>query len=916
MIVDTRKPLNVSSHDPVTAMVQPSIINIAGEKPSAKITLPPRIKWSKVDLAAYTDSTETRLNCLGNQMEGLPASIIATRLNQILTDCAIEAAPPPTKRRKRTKYIWCAPFTALAQKANNAYKALKTINPDKRPKSPEQLAMLAAKKILRKAQRQVAAKRRRDVNTHIMDACRKKGRDGFFELIDKQRKVPNQSTKIDFGTTTTSANQANSWARYYSKLATPQADKSYDTDYHHHLQLSYFLQALVTNSQQPVMATVAEVSDHVHSLKNGKAPDAFGVAAEHLKFASKTIMPILCHLVNLALKTGKLPDCYKLGSVIPVLKKAKPPCNPDSYRRITITAIVGKVVEKQLIKMSRPTLDSLQSRLQYGFTSGISPIYAATILTEIMAEAKDTKTELYVAFLDTAKAFDVVDHKGMLNALYRQGVTSNEWQLYNSLYDGVLSRVKADSTLSDPFTEGQGIRQGGCSSTDCYKAGKNALLSRLDTEPTFRIGCTNLGAIMVADDLALVASKAHDMQSVLITAEVDASRERYKYNTDKTKVVPINVRNKPDFVLNGKPLGISSAEVHLGIHRTSDNKNSLTVEARIKGARRAAYKLRGAGLVGYIGVGPEVALVEYSTYIIPTLLYGLEALVLSSKEVAKLELYHRKNLRYIQHLPQSTATPAIHLLTGIPPVEALIDIRTLALFRNILGADQGIPPAQHIRELVIRQAAIKGPDSASWVVHVKQLLHRYMLPSIFDIIASTPTRCEWKSTSKSAVLEWWSNQLKEDASSMSTLALLNLDACYLGHLHPVWCGLSSAHDILKATVKAQVLVGRYPLATTPVSGRKSTGTCPLCKKEPETLTHFLFQCPELAEVRRPYLCRILEACRLHGVPIDPNNLLKYVLDPDTCSEWHNVITRNLLFKLHHTRAVKLGGNSAYKLSSR
>ena len=69
-----------------------------------------------------------------------------------------------------------------------------------------------------------------------------------------------------------------------------------------------------------------------------------------------------------------------------------------------------------------------------------------------------------------------------------------------------------------------------------------------------------------------------------------------------------------------------------------------TVDDRVMQARRVAYRLRGVGLVGYIGVGSDVAIIEYNTYVIPTLLYGLKALVLDRKEVEKLEVYHRKNL--------------------------------------------------------------------------------------------------------------------------------------------------------------------------------------------------------------------------------------------------------------------------------
>ena len=42
---------------------------------------------------------------------------------------------------------------------------------------------------------------------------------------------------------------------------------------------------------------------------------------------------------------------------------------------------------------------------------------------------------------------------------------------------------------------------------------------------------------------------------------------------------------------------------------------------------------------------------------------------------------------------------------------------------------------------------------------------------------------------------------------MSTMEFLNVDACQVGKLHPVWKNTVSQLDILKATVKAQLLRG-------------------------------------------------------------------------------------------------------------
>ena len=59
-----------------------------------------------------------------------------------------------------------------------------------------------------------------------------------------------------------------------------------------------------------------------------------------------------------------------------------------------------------------------------------------------------------------------------------------------------------------------------------------------------------------------------------------------------------------------------------------------TIDARSKSARKATYSL-----CGLEGVGPEVALLEYDTYIIRTMLYGLEALVLD-EDINTLEEFH------------------------------------------------------------------------------------------------------------------------------------------------------------------------------------------------------------------------------------------------------------------------------------
>ena len=521
--------------------------------------------------------------------------------------------------------------------------------------------------------------------------------------------------------------------------------------------------------------------------------------------------------------------------------------------------------------------------------------------------------------MDTSKAFDVVSHEGMLNSFYDQGVKGTIWKLYESLYQNSQSVVQWQGQSSSPFAELQGIRQGGTSSADSYKAGKNKLLEQLNTTG-FKLGHLHVGAVMVADDLALISKTNIDAQSGLLIAEQDANRERYSFNTDKTKVVVINSKHQANLQLNGRALGQSKKEVHLGIHRNEKNTSNDTVVDRVSSARRAAYSLMGAGMNGLNGTGPKVAIRQYVMYVLPTLLYGLEAVTLTNPEIDVLSAYHRKTLRHLQHLPTSTAIPALHLLSGIPPIAAYLHIRILTLFRNIIAAKPDNPPANFIKEIIHRQLTVKDLSSQSWIIYTRKLLIRYNLPSAFSLYNDPPAKDQWMRLVKDAVFAKWTAELVDDARNMTSLIYLNLDVCRCDKMHPVWDNINCQLDIRKATVKAQLLLQRYQLSSKYTDGRKNTA-CKVCKQDEETVPHMLLHCPAYYNTRTIYLPRILDLFRKHSHPIDPDTIIKSLLDsshfPDINSRTSlDQLSRNYIFKIHNIRAISLGGTSIYSSAAR
>ena len=78
------------------------------------------------------------------------------------------------------------------------------------------------------------------------------------------------------------------------------------------------------------------------------------------------------------------------------------------------------------------------------------------------------------------------------------------------------------------------------------------------------------------------------------------------------------------------------------------------------------------------------------------------------------------------------------------------------------------------------------------------------------MLEATLRQVAWKHAVKNAVLTAWTKKLQKVAQKKTSLSILNTDLGKLGALHPKWQDLYSLLDIRKATIKAQLLVRRYP----------------------------------------------------------------------------------------------------------
>ncbi|CAC5365303.1 unnamed protein product [Mytilus coruscus] len=181
------------------------------------------------------------------------------------------------------------------------------------------------------------------------------------------------------------------------------------------------------------------------SFKNGKSPGELNKSAEHLKYGGSLLISVLAFIINFLFKHVHIPALIKSGIVCPVFKNGgKPKDDSNSYRKITITSSVGKVVEKIHLSRNEDKILVKQSNLQKGLTKGGSPCIAALIITELIIEAKKKKSEKSLRYI---MAF------GPLKRNCKTGLEGNNWLFFENWYTELTSKVKWKGELSRKIIE-------------------------------------------------------------------------------------------------------------------------------------------------------------------------------------------------------------------------------------------------------------------------------------------------------------------------------------------------------------------------------------------------------------------------------------------------------------------------------
>ena len=176
----------------------------------------------------------------------------------------------------------------------------------------------------------------------------------------------------------------------------------------------------------------------------------------------------------------------------------------------------------------------------------------------------------------------------------------------------------------------------------------------------------------------------------------------------------------------------------------------------------------GAWLHGGGGLKATLGGHIWSTFVIPWLLYGLEALLLKQKDIDSLEKFQRKTLKQIQGIPDNTSNSACLALLGILPIKDILNKNLLILFVNIIRDESSIE-----YEKARRQVVMKDSPSESIFTYIQSILSHYDLPSVFELSSNPPSKEAWKRLLNCKVHDMVEAAWKADIESKSSTKYLN-----------------------------------------------------------------------------------------------------------------------------------------------
>ena len=442
--------------------------------------------------------------------------------------------------------------------------------------------------------------------------------------------------------------------------------------------------------------TLEETEGVIKNLKSGKASGLDHLQAEHLKFGGNSLVLWVQQVCNAAVELETIPDVLKLGVVNPVYKgNGRDPLDTNSYRGITLSSVLSKILELLLLGRFRTILfaPEFPHQNQTGFVKKTSCTDAIFSSHEVLSRLARGGDRAYICFFDLQKAFDTVQYPLLLKRAFDCGINGKAWRLLNSWYTKPKCKIQVNKKLSSSITLERGVLQGSVLSPTLFLMIMDPLLKELERRSVGPcIGGLYCGAFAHADDIRTISTSRDTLHEQISIVESFTVTNALVLNAQKCEVVVVSPTKPADVsvcTVAGHQLVPSTSAKCLGHWWSWDLSSVKAINEAIGKARKCFFAYGAAG--AFEGqLNPLSGRAIFEACVEPVLLYNCENWFLTKPLLEKLESFQAEIGRRILTLPRFHSSRAVRLALGWPSITTRVFAKKLAFLARVLENSDSI----------------------------------------------------------------------------------------------------------------------------------------------------------------------------------------------------------------------------------
>ena len=477
--------------------------------------------------------------------------------------------------------------------------------------------------------------------------------------------------------------------------------------------------------------TMEELEKAIYGSSTNKASGDDDIPYEFIQHLGPVAKQFLLRIYQLCWRGEGIPTKWRTAVIKTLLKDGKDPKLTTSYRPISLTSCLGKILERMIadrliyILETRKLLNPNQAGFRQGRCTTDQILKLVQDATDNIQAARHESHRTVVCFFDYAKAYDKVWRDGLISKMLDLEIPPRFVRYVRHFLSGRNTWVEVNNTKSKKFLLKEGLPQGSCISPLLFLIFINDIDANLDMMTTASLFADDTSAWR--RDGVVRGSGRRLMQEEIDKILEWANKWKMSINADKTKCMVISSSTgdqnwNPELEADGVEIEPVKEYRFLGIVIRNNLLFVTQIDISVEKGMKKNKMMKCLSTKSW-GWKQETQTQLYCTYNRSALEYGSCSWDswISKSSLLRLQRVQNEALRTAAGLAKTCPVDFVHTETGIEPLEDRFRKNNMVKYEEYLRLEGSDPR----RVMLEKSASIRLKTRCGWRAKSEALMRTF-----------------------------------------------------------------------------------------------------------------------------------------------------------------------------------------------